>query len=141
MTYVDFKNIFPTVKSAVNLYIKLVIKDKLICPYCQLKDRVNPYRKDLRFYYCRRCNNTFSIFRDSIFRRSRTDIRAWFYAIYKFFNTKKDFSIWNFHREIMVSYKCALNILTKIRTGINIDEMKDLYREIIELGCNSNQNK
>jgi transposase-like protein len=141
MTYVAFKDIFPTVKSAVNFYIKFVHQGVVVCPYCRLKDKVYPYRKMPNIYYCRRCNNSFSIFRNSIFERSRTDIRSWFYAVYKFFNTKKGFLIRQFYREIRVSYPCALNILTKVRKGINIDKMKELFMEIIELERSSNQNK
>lgn len=53
--------------------------DIVKCPHC---GSIKVYRRkdNGRFFTCKECNNSFSLFKGTIFEKSTTDIRKWFYA-------------------------------------------------------------
>jgi transposase-like protein len=90
MTFFDFNPKFPTEKAAIDYFYHVRYNGKLTCPHCGTN--VNPYRTS-RGKACigHSCNNTFSLFSDTIFRKSKTDMRKWLYVIHLIMNDKKAF--------------------------------------------------
>jgi transposase-like protein len=81
MTFFEFNQKFPTEKAAIDYFYHVRYNGVLACPHCGTE--VNLYRTSRKkVCICHACENTFSPFSDTIFKKSKTDMRKWFYAIH-----------------------------------------------------------
>lgn len=131
MNYFQFKKIFPTEFKAIRYFTKLRYGKEMVCPHCG-SHKIILHSKN-KFYICKDCNNTFSIFKNTIFEKSTTDLRLWFYAINLFLNAKKGISACQLQREIGVTYKTAWRMLKQIRIAIGNESLKEFINTIIEI--------
>jgi len=92
MTFFEFVNKFPTEKAAIDYFFKARYHDVLTCPHCGATVKVYKDRKRAKVCHCCNCDNSFSPFSDTIFEKSSTDMRKWFYAIHLVLNGKKGIS-------------------------------------------------
>jgi transposase-like protein len=132
MTFFEFNSRFPTEQEAINYFYKIRYNGVLTCPHCGAK--VNLYRTARqKVCICHSCNNTFSPFADTIFRKSKTDMRAWFYAIHLIINDKKGISGCQLQRELGVTYKTAWRMLKQIRDAMGNRDMKETFDVFVEI--------
>jgi transposase-like protein len=126
MNFFDFLIKFPTEEACIEYFVKTRYKskDKVVCSHCGSNQFIY-HRKKGKNFDCKACGNTFSIFSDTIFKKSRTDLRKWMYAIHLFLNGKKGISALQLKREIKVTYKCAWRILHKIREAMGNEDEDD----------------
>jgi transposase-like protein len=124
---------FPNEKAAVDHYIKIRYNNMLTCPHCGSNVRVYRYRKRVKIIQCKNCNNTFSVFKGTIFEHTSTDMRKWFYAIHLFLNAKKGISGYQLQREIGVTYKCAWRILKQLRLSMGNVKDRKLFKTVVEI--------
>jgi len=132
MNYFEFQKKFPTEKSVIKYWIKIRYKDGIKCNHCG-SDRVSVRRDQPKVCQCNSCNNSFSIFKDTIFEDSCTDLRKWMYAIHLFLNGKKGISGYQLQREIGVTYKTAWRMLKQIRTAMGNQDNQEFINTIIEI--------
>ena len=133
MNFLDFNRKFPSEIEVVDHYINIRYNNILTCPHCNSQTKVYRYRKRIKIVQCKNCNNTFSVFKGTIFEHTSTDMRKWFYAIHLFLNAKKGISGYQLKREIGVTYKCAWRILKQLRLSMgNVNEQK-LFTTIVEI--------
>jgi len=110
---------------------------KLQCNHCgcvKIYKYSNEERK--KVFRCAGCNRDFSLFKGTIFEKSDTDLRKWFYAIHLFLNAKKGISALQLQREIEVTYKTAWRMLHQIRKAMGNrknDDDDDFMNSIIEI--------
>ena len=132
MTFFEFNRKFSTEEAAIDYFYKVRYNGKLACPHCGTT--VNLYRTSRqKVCICHNCNNTFSPFADTIFRKSKTDMRMWFYAIHLILNDKKDISGCQLQRELGVTYKTAWRTLKQIRGAMGNRNMKETFDVFVEI--------
>jgi transposase-like protein len=132
MLYSEFNESFPAEEDAVAYFIKVRYSDGLVRPHCWATDWVYRERNHPKQVACRICDNSWSVFRGTIFEKSLNDIRKWFLAMYFMLNGRKGISGKQFEREIGVTYKTAWRMLKLIRQAMSNEEEKELFRSIVE---------
>lgn len=132
MTFFEFNRKFSTEEAAIDYFYKVRYNGKLACPHCGTT--VNLYRTSRqKVCICHNCNNTFSPFADTIFRKSKTDMRKWFYAIHLFLNGKKGISACQLQREIGTIYRTAWRMLQQIRIAMGNADMSKAFEAFVEI--------
>jgi transposase-like protein len=132
MTFLDLMKKFPTEKAVVKHFLTIRYPNGVACNHCgstTVYDRDN----NIKVFDCKDCRNTFSPFKDTIFEKSSTDLRKWFFAIHLFLNAKKGVSAMQLQREVGVTYKTAWRMLQQIRIAMGNAESKEFYDTIVEI--------
>jgi transposase-like protein len=134
MNFFDFLKKFPSESSIVKHYIQIRYKNKT--PHCNHCGSVKVYHYNneskIKFFRCAECNKDFSVFKDTMFEHSSTELRKWFFAIHLFLNGKKGISGLQLQREIGVTYKTAWRILQKIREAMGKDDNDDDFTGLMQ---------
>jgi transposase-like protein len=133
VTFFEFNSKFPTEKAAIDYFFKIRYHDDLICNHCGAKVKVYKDRKRDRVCHCHNCDNTFSPFTGTIFEKTTTDIRKWFYAIHLVLNGYKGISSYQLQREIGVTHKTAWRILRLIREAMGNENMAKAFECFVEI--------
>ncbi|WP_235592599.1 IS1595 family transposase [Leptospira interrogans] len=102
------------------------------CSHCDSK-RVVHRKETPRKFQCNSCNNSFSIFKSSIFKDSKLDFRKWLYVIHLVVNAKKGISACQVHREIRGSYKTSWRMVHQIRKAMGQITTKNAFKAIFEI--------
>lgn len=86
-----------------------------MCPKCLKKTKF--YRvKNRKCYKCSFCSYELHPLADTIFHKSSTSLKNWFFAIYLFANSKNGVSAKELERHLGVTYKTAWRMAKQIRT-------------------------
>ncbi len=101
MDFLEFLDRFPNEQKVIEYFIKIRYPKGVACNHCGGL-RISKRSDNPRFFQCNDCNDSFSIFKDTIFEKSDTDLRKWMYAIHLFLNAKKGISGYQLQREIKV---------------------------------------
>ena len=132
MTFMELLKMFPTEKKVIKHFIKIRYSGGICCNHCG-SIKVYQRKKTPKFFDCNDCGNTFSIFKDTIFEKTTTDLRKWMYAIHLFLNGKKGISGLQLKREIGVTYKTAWRMLKQIRKAMGNVENREMFEAIVEM--------
>jgi len=132
MTFMEFLKMFPTEKKVIKYFIGIRYHDSACCNHCG-SIKVYQRKKTPKVFDCNDCGNTFSIFKDTIFENTTTDLRKWMYAIHLFLNGKKGISGLQLKREIGVTYKTAWRMLKQIRIAMGNVENREMFEAIVEM--------
>jgi transposase-like protein len=132
MNFIDLIKKFPDEKSVIDHFITIRYPEGIKCNHCG-STKVYQKRKYPKVFNCNGCDSTFSIFKDTIFEKTSTDLRKWVYAIHLFLNSKKGISGYQLQREIKVTYKCAWRMLHQIRKAMGNKEQDQFARTVIEM--------
>ncbi len=113
MTIRDFEREFPDDNACLEYMFKLKFADKP-CPKC---GKVNGfYRVRARkCYACSVCGKQVSPTAGTIFHKSETPLRTWFYCILLMTNAKNGVAALELQRHFGMTYKCAWRIARQIR--------------------------
>ena len=132
MDFFEFQNLFPTEEKVIQYFIKTRYPKGAVCNRCG-SQRVSQRSDRPRFFQCNSCNDSFSIFKDTVFEKTTTDLRKWMYAIHLFLNGKKGISGLQLQREIGVTYKTAWRMLKQIRLAMGNKGTQKQFEAIIEM--------
>lgn len=84
------------------------------CPHCSRE--TNFYRiHDRKCYCCQFCGYQLYPLAHTIFHKSETPLRLWFYAIFLYSASENGISIKELQRQLGVTYKCAWRIASKVK--------------------------
>ncbi|WP_342261595.1 IS1595 family transposase [Spiroplasma endosymbiont of Notiophilus biguttatus] len=123
----EFNNAFQTEQQCL-AYIANLKENK--CIRCS---SFNLNTSDLKRIRCLKCNQTFSILTGTIFSRSQTSLRSWFYLIFRWINTKHGILSTNVSKELGVTLKTAWRMGHKIRTRIAKQEPQFIVEGTVQI--------
>ena len=132
MTFLELIEKYPTEESIIKYFLTIRYPNGVECNHCG-SPRVYQETKRRKVFSCGSCMSTFSPFKGTIFEKSSTDLRKWFYAIHLFLNGKKGISGLQLKREIGVTYKTAWRMLQQIRIAMGNAEQKEFFDTIVEI--------
>jgi transposase len=84
------------------------------CPSCKKKTKFYKV-SNRKCYACQFCGYQIHPLANTIFHKSDTSLKNWFFAIYLFANSKNGVSAKELERQLGVTYKCAWRMAKQIR--------------------------
>ncbi len=122
-TIKEFNKQFPDDNACLDALLKLRYPDGVFCEKCQ---KVTPHYRiaNRKVYSCQNCGTQISPTADTIFHKSDTSMRSWFYAIYLMASTRCGISAKQIQRETGVTYKTAWRMFKQIRTLLGYTDNK-----------------
>jgi transposase len=119
-TIADFNKGFPNDDTCLEWLKNYLYPDGIYCSVC---NKITPHSKlsNIPVYSCNRCGNHTHPMAGTIFERSRTPLKSWFYAIYLMSATRCGISAKQIQRELGVTYKTAWRMFRQIRSLLQED--------------------
>jgi transposase len=113
-TIKEFHAKYPDDNACLDEMFKQRFGDLTECPNCS-KPFKYYRRNDRKAYACAFCSNMLYPLADTIFHKSSTSLKNWFFAIYLFANSKNGVAAKELERHLGVTYKCAWRMAKQIR--------------------------
>lgn len=113
-TMKDFNTEFPNDDACLEWLRQRLYPELIECPVCEAPRRFHRV-KTRKVYECDRCGYQLSPTAGSIFHKSPTPLRSWFYAMFLMSSTRTGISAKQLERELGVTYKTAWRMFTQIR--------------------------
>jgi transposase len=129
-TIKDFSKQFPNDEACLDYLFKARYPQGVDCPVCQ-KVTKHYRRAGAKDYVCEFCGHAVSPTANTIFHKSTTPLRFWFYAMLLMVSTRCGISAKQLERELGVTYKTAWKIFKRIRSLM--DEEAEPANEHIEI--------
>jgi len=101
-----------------------------VCPRCKCHEAWFIQTREL--FQCQSCRYQGSVTAGTIFHKTRTPLRKWFWAIYFVSRHKKSISANQLKKDLMVRYDVAWSMLHRIRSALNDPEGKYKLVGLIE---------
>jgi transposase-like protein len=121
----DFNRVFPTDDACLDFVTDVIYPDGIRCRKCQ---RITKHHRlaRRRAYSCQQCGTHVYPLAGTIFAKSTTPLKSWFYAMYLIGSTRCGISAKQLERELGVTYKTAWRIFKQLRTlmGEPIENLK-----------------
>ena len=120
-TIQDFEKQFPNDDVCLEWLKNLHFPDGIFCETCQ--KITNHYKiASRKSYSCQSCGNHFHPTAKTIYHKSSTPLRLWFYATYLMASTRCGISAKQLERELGVTYKTAWRMFKQIRSMLAEDD-------------------
>ncbi len=120
----DFNRDFPDDDSCLTLVRDLLYPDGIQCRTCE---EVRPHHRlaKRKAFSCDYCGTHVYPLAGTIFEKSRTPLKSWFYAMYLIASTRCGISAKQLERELGVTYKTAWRMFKQIRSllGEEVDKL------------------
>ena len=113
-TVADFEKRYPTDEACLEEIFQNRFGTRKACPSC-LKDTKFHKLTDRKCYSCQFCGHQVHPLAGTIFHKSETSLKLWFFAIYLFGNSKNGVSAKELQRQLGVTYKTAWRMAKQIR--------------------------
>src|SRR4029077_20718074 len=120
----DFDRMFPNDAACLEWLKTHLYPDGIFCKNC---DRVTKHHRVAKrpSYSCDFCGHHVHPTADTIYHKSPTSLRLWFYAVYLMASTRCGISAKQIQRETGVTYKTAWRMFKQIRSML-IDDQNPL---------------
>jgi transposase len=123
-TIQDFNHRFPTDAACLDELMRLRFPDGITyCAKCE-QDRKHYRIAGRPVYSCAYCGTQVSPMAGTIFEKSSTSLRLWFYAMYLMASTRCGISAKQIQRETGVTYKTAWRMFKQIRSLLSEPDMQ-----------------
>ena len=114
----DFEKEFPTDAACLEWLRAYLYPNGIWCKQCRTVTKHHRVTKR-RSYSCDRCGHHVHPTADTIYHKSPTPLKLWFYAIYLMASTRCGISAKQLERELGVTYKTAWRMFHQIRSMLN----------------------
>src|SRR5688572_26777497 len=110
----QFNEDFQDEDSCLTLILEMLYPDGVFCRSC---DQVRPHHKleKRKAYSCAYCGTHVYPLAGTIFEKSTTPLKSWFYAMFLMSSTRCGISAKQLERELGVTYKTAWRMFNQIR--------------------------
>ena len=108
-----FMEQFPDDDTCLEWLRNRLYPQKIYCQVCRMP-RKHHRIANRKVYGCDYCGHQISPTANTIFHKSRTSLRLWFYAIYLMSSTRCGISAKQLERELGVTYKTAWRMFNRI---------------------------
>jgi len=120
----QFNEMFSNEDASLDFVLGLIYPDGITCRSCQAITKHHRLT-NRKAYSCDRCGSHVYPLAGTIFEKSSTPLKSWFYAMYLMASTRCGISAKQLERELGVTYKTAWRMFRQIRS---------LFAEEITLG-------
>jgi transposase len=132
-----FHTMYPDDDACLNKIWKIRYGALKSCPKCLKKTKF--YRvRGKKHWACPFCGHCLSPLADTIFHKSSTPLKKWFFAIYLFANSKNGVSAKELERQLGVTYKTAWRMAKQIRHLFTFADEEHLFKNLISFLKNGN---
>ncbi|HXD92313.1 MAG TPA: IS1595 family transposase [Bacteroidia bacterium] len=114
---------YDTQAKCLSYLIKLRWGKTVKCPFCA-KNEVREVKTKQGQYFCKNCNQQFSIFTGTIFEGTLLPLPKWFTSIALVLNAKSGMAAKELERNLELTYKTAYYTAMRIRIGMLIPKTK-----------------
>lgn len=137
----QFNEMFPTDDACLEVLKDMVYPDGIECRTCK---EVRPHHRltNRKAYSCDYCGTHVYPLAGTIFEKSTTPLKSWFYAMYLISSTRCGISAKQLERELGVTYKTAWRIFNQVRKLMSEDVLLTGEVEVDETyvgGANKNK--
>src|SRR5690606_23855761 len=108
---------FPTERGCIDHLVSIRFTNGITCPKCA-KVTAHYLIEKRKCYQCKECGNQFYPTEGTIFFKSRTPLRMWFYVIYQMGQTRTGVAAREIERELGVTHKTAWRMCQLIRAAL-----------------------
>jgi len=131
LTIKSFEEKYPTDDVCLGEIFQQRYGKHKLCPKCERQFKY--YRvKGRKCYSCQYCSNQIHPLAGTIFHKSDTSLKLWFYAIFLFSTSKNGVSAKELERQLGVTYKCAWRMAQQIRTLFEDNDPDGTLGNIVE---------
>lgn len=123
-----FNEIFPSEEVCLEYIKDLIYPDGVLCRRCA-KITKHHRLSGRKAYSCQNCGTHVFPLAGTIFEKSSTPLKSWFYAMYLMASTRTGISAKQLERELGVTYKTAWRMFSQIRKLL-ANEAEALFGEI-----------
>lgn len=120
-TIAQFNLEFPDEDTCLDRVFEERYGDVKDCPYCGVIDTKFYRVRGRKCYACMHCGYQLHPLAETIFHKSSTPLRSWFYAIYLFSVSKNGVAAKELERHLGVTYKTAHRMARQIRSLMSED--------------------
>jgi len=129
MNYRTFTMIFDTEESILQFLVNHWHNGVISCKHCG-SQKIYKRKKMPKLYMCKICNNHFSLLSNTVFERSSTDLRKWFYIMFAYYKNPKLRAL-RIKDELDVTYKTAWKMVHDIKKDAeNREKFNTIAKEI-----------
>lgn len=115
VTVKRFNELFPDDDTCLDFVFKQAYAEMPACPKCGVVDPSYYRVRGRKCYECKDCDNQIHPLGGTIFHKSSTSLRDWFYIVYLFSVSKNGVSAKEVERHLGVTYKTAWRITKQVR--------------------------
>lgn len=115
-TIQQFNDKFPDDTACLNYMFEQRYGDMSACPKCGVSEPKYYRVRSKKAFECKDCGNQISPLANTIFHKSDTPLRSWFYVLFMFSVSKNGVSAKEIERTLGVTYKCAWRMAKLVRS-------------------------
>ncbi len=127
-TFKEFEQAFPDNDACLSYVFNLFYGKNHKCPRCHKRGfyRIKTYK----YYSCEWCGYKLSPLAHTIFHKSPTPLKTWFFAIFLMSTSKNGVAALEIQRQTGVTYKCAHRMMHQIRKLARPEDSKKLKGDV-----------